>query len=160
MVGHKAWKMASLPLDIYGFKRKRSRMYIFMFCWPCISNIIVWRKTNSMHNLFLVYFFNFYMFRAYLDQLWGGTTVYKQQLVLILFRWLSVVLVGYNPNKKSENHLKRIISTNCCIHTVVPPDEGPRYARNMKRLTKYTKNKLCIKLVFLHAITDVICWDL
>jgi len=24
----------------------------------------------------------------------------------------------------------RIISTNC-IHTVVPPDDGPRYARNM-----------------------------
>ena len=27
-------------------------------------------------------------------------------------------------------HLKRI-STNCCIHMVVPPDDGPRYARNM-----------------------------
>ena len=25
----------------------------------------------------------------------------------------------------------RIISTDCCIHTVVPPDDGPRYARNM-----------------------------
>ena len=25
----------------------------------------------------------------------------------------------------------RIISTNCCIHTVVPPDDGPRYARNV-----------------------------
>jgi hypothetical protein len=31
---------------------------------------------------------------------------------------------------------------------VVTPDEGPRYARNMYRLTKYTKNKLYIKLVF------------
>ena len=40
---------------------------------------------------------------------------------------------------------------NCCIHTVVPPDDGLRYARNMKRLTKYTKNKLCIKLFFLHG---------
>ena len=46
-----------------------------------------------------------------------------------------------------SSHLKRIISTNCCIHTVVPPDDGPRYARNMYRLTKYTKNKLCSKLV-------------
>jgi len=27
--------------------------------------------------------------------------------------------------------LSRIISTKCCIHTVVPPDDGPRYARNM-----------------------------
>jgi len=24
-----------------------------------------------------------------------------------------------------------ILSTSCCIHTVVPPDDGPRYARNM-----------------------------
>ena len=44
--------------------------------------------------------------------------------------------------------LSRIISTNCCIHTVVPPDDGPRYARKLYRLTKYTKNKLCFKLVF------------
>jgi len=27
--------------------------------------------------------------------------------------------------------LFRIISTNSFIHTVVPPDDGPRYARNM-----------------------------
>ena len=25
----------------------------------------------------------------------------------------------------------RIISSNCCIHTAVPPNDGPRYARNM-----------------------------
>jgi len=30
-----------------------------------------------------------------------------------------------------HSHLKRIISTNCCIHTVVPPDDGHSYARNM-----------------------------
>ena len=29
------------------------------------------------------------------------------------------------------SHLKRTKSTNCCIHSVVPPDDGPRYARNM-----------------------------
>ena len=34
---------------------------------------------------------------------------------------------------------------------VVPSDDGPRYAQNMWRLTKYTKNKLCIKLVFLYT---------
>jgi len=34
---------------------------------------------------------------------------------------------------------------------VVPPD-GPRYARNKYRLTKYTKNELCINLVFLYTI--------
>ena len=54
--------------------------------------------------------------------------------------------------RTTDSHLKRIISTNCCIHMVLPPDDGPRYARNMYRLTKYTKNKLCITLVFLYTI--------
>jgi len=40
-----------------------------------------------MRNLFSVYFVNLYMFRAYLGPSSGGTTVYIQQLVLIiLFR--------------------------------------------------------------------------
>ena len=52
-------------------------------------------------------------------------------------------------------HLKRIISTKCCIHTVVPPDDGPRYARNLQILTKYTENKLCIELVFLYSILSI-----
>jgi len=34
------------------------------------------------------------------------------------------------PTRITNGYLKRI-STNCCIHTVVPPDDGPRYARNM-----------------------------
>ena len=46
----------------------------------------------------------------------------------------------------------RIKSTSCCIRTVVPPDDGPRYARNTWRLTKYSKNKSCIELVFLYTI--------
>jgi hypothetical protein len=81
-----------------------------------------------MHNLFLVHFVNLYMLPAYLGPSSGGTT------------------------RTTDSLLKRIISTNCCIHTVVPPDDGPRYARNMKSLTKYTKNKLYIKLVFLCTI--------
>ena len=36
-----------------------------------------------------------------------------------------------NPTRTTGSHLKRIINTNCCIHTVVPPDHGPRYAQNM-----------------------------
>jgi len=82
-----------------------------------------------MNKLFLVCFANLYMFRAYLDPSSGGTTVCLQQLVfIILFRRLSVFLA--NPTRKTGSHLKRTISTNCCIHTVVPPDDGPRYARN------------------------------
>ena len=60
-----------------------------------------------------------------------------------------------NPSIQSiqDNiNLKRIISTKCCIYTVVPPDDGPRYARHLQRLTKFTKKKLCIKLVFLQTI--------
>ena len=56
--------------------------------------------------------------------------------------------LGPSSGGTTVSHLKRIVSTNCCIHTVVPPDDGPRYARNMYMLTKYTKNKLRIKLVF------------
>jgi hypothetical protein len=45
-----------------------------------------------MNNLFLVYFVNFYMFRAFLGPLSGGRTLWIQQLlVIILFRWLPVV---------------------------------------------------------------------
>jgi hypothetical protein len=36
-----------------------------------------------MHNLFLVYFVNLYMFRPYLGPSSGGTTVCKQQFVLL-----------------------------------------------------------------------------
>ena len=46
------------------------------------------------------------------------------------------------PTRTTESDLKRIISTNCCIHTIVPPDDGLSCARNMWRLTKYTKNNL------------------
>jgi len=64
------------------------------------------------------------MFRAYLGPSSEGTTVYIQQLVIVvLFRWLSVVLDGLesnsHPTRTTDSHLKRIIGTNYCIHTVV-----------------------------------------
>jgi len=43
----------------------------------------------------------------------------------------TTICVQWNPTSTTDSHLKRIISTNCCIHTVVPPDDGPRYAQNM-----------------------------
>ena len=146
-----------------------------------------------MHNLFLVYFVNLYMFRAYLDPSSGGTTVCIEQLVLIILsRWLSFVQVGLDKKQSSEriistnfyvhtvvplddgpghflddrllswldwttnSHLKRIISANFYIHKFVPTDDGPGYGRNMCRSTKYTQNKLCIKLDFLYTITCII----
>jgi len=105
-----------------------------------------------MHNLLVAYFVNLYMFRAYLGPSSGGTSAFIQQFVLtILFRCLSVVLDS-NPSGTADSHLKIIISTNCFIHTVVPPDDGTRYARNMYRMTKNTTNMLCIKLIFLYTI--------
>jgi len=49
------------------------------------------------------------------------------------FSMTSVVLFGLatKPNRTTDIHLKSVISTNYCIHTVVPPDDGPRYTRNM-----------------------------
>jgi hypothetical protein len=103
-----------------------------------------------MHNLFLVYFINLYMFRAYLGPSSSGTTVCIQQLILMFFLddCLLSRLDCSNPTRTTD----RIVSTNCCIHTVVLPDDGPRYGRNMWRLTKYTKNKLFIELVSLYTI--------
>jgi len=58
-----------------------------------------------MHNLFLGYFVNLYMFRAYLGPSSGGTTVCMQQLLLIiLFRWLSVVLDGLEQFKSIQDN--------------------------------------------------------
>ena len=39
---------------------------------------------------------------------------------------------GSDPTRTTHSHLKRIISTNSRIHTVVPPDDGPKYARNVE----------------------------
>jgi len=56
-----------------------------------------------MHNLFLVYFDNLYMFRAYLGPSSGGTTVCIQQLGFIfLFRLLSVVLFETSSNPTGQ----------------------------------------------------------
>jgi len=45
--------------------------------------------------------------------------------------WYILFSLDDCPLSKDDNHLKGIISTNVCTHTVVPPDDGPRYARNM-----------------------------
>jgi len=63
-------------------------------------------QRNIKKRLFLVYFFNLYMFRAYLGPSSGGITVCIQQLVLIiLFRWLSVVLVGMEQPNQDNRHV-------------------------------------------------------
>ena len=67
------------------------------------------------------------MFWAYLGSSSGGTTVCIQQLVFIIL--LDDCLLSWLDWKTESS--KTIIGTNCCIHMVVPPDDGPRYARNL-----------------------------
>jgi len=75
-------------------------MHIPMDATGYVVDATVYKKTNLMHNLFLVYFINLYMFRAYLGPSSGGTTVCIQKWVLIiLFRCLFVVLVGFQSNQ-------------------------------------------------------------
>jgi hypothetical protein len=115
----KSWK-AGLREEVI----EHAKCFIFTFCWPFISINRV-KKTNLMHNLFLVCFFTMYMFRAYLGQSSGGTTVCKQQLVLIiLFRWLSVFLFGLVPIQSKQQTviiiiIIIIISTNFCIYIYI-----------------------------------------
>ena len=44
---------------------------------------------------------------------------------------MTVCCPGSNPTRATDSLLKIITSTNCCIRKVVPPDDGPRYYRNM-----------------------------
>jgi hypothetical protein len=76
------------------------------------------------------------MFRAYLGPSSGSATACIQHLVLIillddcLLSWMD-----WNPvhpidwNRTTDSHLKRIISTKCCIHMVAPPDDMPKTCR-------------------------------
>jgi len=57
---------------------------------------IVERKTNLMHNLFLVYLVNLYMFRTYLGPSSGGTAVCIQQLVLFTWQFISTFIHARN----------------------------------------------------------------
>jgi len=47
------------------------------------------------------------------------------QLQLNIFRQL------FQSNQDNRRSSKKNNSNNYCLHTVVPPDDGPRYARNM-----------------------------
>jgi len=95
------------------------------------------------------YFVNIYMFRAYLGPSSEGKPYVYNNWYLLFFLddWNS------NPIRTTDSHLKRI-STNYCIRTVVSPVDRPRYARKMQRLSKYTRNKLCIKLGFVYTLTS------
>jgi len=74
------------------------------------------KKTNLMHNLFLVYFVKRYMFQVYLNPSSGGTTVCIGTYYFFLDDFCCPGWIGSTPTRITDSHLKRIISTNCCIH--------------------------------------------
>ena len=39
--------------------------------------------------------------------------------------YMTAFCPGSDPTRTTDSQLTRIISTNCCIHTAVPPDDGP-----------------------------------
>jgi len=112
-VGDSYIRLASAPLyyahSVWVIKWNRflpiqTNKLIFEVLLTVHFDIIVQSKPSLMHNLYLVYFFNLYMFRTYLGPSSGGTTVCILQLVLIiLFRWLSVVLVGLEFESNQDN---------------------------------------------------------
>ena len=74
-----------LPFKLRKISEERRRQIKFWYVTRTITT--VQRKTNSMHNLFLVYFVNLHMFRAYPGPSSARTTICIQQLVfIILFR--------------------------------------------------------------------------
>ena len=68
-------------------------------------------------NLFLVYFVNLYMFRAYLGHHQEVQPYVYNKWYLLFF--LDDCRPGWIPIQPGR------------IHTIVPPDDGPRFARNM-----------------------------
>ena len=82
-----------------------------------------------MHNLFLVYFVNLYMFQAYL----GPSPIQSNQ---------------HNSQSSKKNNKKYQL-----LYTYsLSPDDWPKYTQNIYRLMKYTKNMLCIRLVFISTV--------
>ena len=117
------WSILSIfrqPLHVSGLSRPIIRRYNRWY-------LVNLQDARCNNKVFLVYFVNLYMYRAYLDPSSGGTIVYIQQFVLIiLLRWLSVVLVALFQSNQDN-----------------------------RKQTKYTKNKLRIKLVFLHDYIEM-----
>ena len=94
----------------------RQEMYSFFHsimvfsCCSSLPSFCFWGKNSTFHHVK----------KNQLDA----------QLIVSLFPQPVHVSCISRPIRTTDSHLKRIISTNCCVHTVVTPDDGPRYARN------------------------------
>jgi len=79
-------------------------------------------KINLMHNLFVVYFVNLYMFLAYLGPSSGGATVCVQHLVnIVRFRWLSLFLDGleFHPEEQTKYTMNKLCIKFLFLYTIL-----------------------------------------
>jgi len=98
-----------------------------------------------MHNLFLVYFVNRYMFRAYLGPSSGGC--YSFQITVFFPVW--IVIQSNQDNRQSSNKYQLLYTYSCtsrCWAYVRPKHVD---------VDEISKNKLCPKLVFLYTIVSL-----
>jgi len=129
------------------FRVKLRKSYLLHVLW---SVRMLFEQTHLYLFILTIYIYTYCVKKNQLDA----------QLILSAFRQpphvsgvSRPIIRRYNcmyttiQSNQDNINLKRTISTNC-IHTVVPPEDGPRHARNMSRLTKYTKNKLCVKFFY------------
>ena len=81
-----------------------------------------------MHNLFLVYFVNLYMFRAHLGPLSGGKPYVYNNWYLLFFLYGCLLSWSNQDNRQTykKNNKYQLLYTYG-----LPPDNGPRCARNM-----------------------------
>jgi hypothetical protein len=123
-------------------------VFFFMF-FDCASLYNLVNKTNLVHILFLVYLsistcFGRLFFHHQEKQLCFCDTWY------LLFCTddclVCRVKSKFIPPCIPDSHPHTITSTKCRKSTVNSPDDEPIVARNVE-IDKYTKNKLCTKLV-------------
>ena len=63
----------------------------------------------------------------------GALAVKEAHALQVSVKKVATKIYGFTKMKRVEStrttdsYLRRTLSTNCCIHTVVPPDDEPRY---------------------------------
>jgi len=102
-----------------------------------------------MHKMFVlqeVYFMH-YTASGIITPISSWGTIVRTQL-------LTFVLVGFQSNQHNRQSSKKNNKYQLLYTYGCTSGDGPRFARNMYRLMKYTKNKLCIKLGSLYTISS------
>jgi len=116
-----------------------------MFCWLCIS--VQSCKYNQLGAQFILcIFINLYMFRATMGPSSGETSVFLRHLILvILCGWLSGMqehMLLHTRQSSTQNNKYQVSQKHRCFSWWWAHSR-PKHVE----IDKYTKNKLCTKLV-------------